>query len=231
VIRALIFDFDGLLIDTETPALLTWQKVYQDYGQELTLETWQQALGRRGGEGFKPLEHLATLVGIMFDAEAVREQRWQHKMTLCEQEPVRPGIQGTIAAAQRLGLTCVVASSSGREWVEGWLKKHDLLKHFAFTKTGDDVENVKPAPELFLSVAQTLCIQPSECLVFEDSPNGTLAALNAGMPCVVVTNPVTEGLEFPHHALKLKRMDEMRLEDILNIINNKSVTSTLLQSL
>jgi HAD superfamily hydrolase (TIGR01509 family) len=218
MIRALIFDFDGLLIDTETPALLTWQKVYQDYGQELTLETWQHALGRRGGEGFKPLEHLATLVNIMFDADALRDQRWQHKMTLCRQEPIRPGILETIATAQRLGLTCVVASSSGREWVEGWLHRHDLMKYFAFIKTGDDVENVKPAPDLFLSVAETLCLQPNECLVFEDSPNGTLAALNAGMPCVVVTNPVTEGLEFPQHTLKLKRMDEMGLEEIMTFI-------------
>jgi beta-phosphoglucomutase-like phosphatase (HAD superfamily) len=227
MIRALIFDFDGLLIDTETPALLTWQKVYQDYGQELTLETWQHALGRRGGEGFKPLEHLATLVGNIFDAANVREKRWQHKVDLCELEPIRPGILETIATAQCLGLTCVVASSSGREWVEGWLKRHDMLQHFAFTKTGDDVENVKPAPDLFLSVAEKLCLQASECLVFEDSPNGTLAALNAGMPCVVVTNPVTEGLEFPQHILKLKRIDEMGLEDILNFIKNNYVTSAL----
>ncbi len=226
MIHTLIFDFDGLILDTETPALITWQKVYQDYGQELTLETWQHALGRRGGEGFKPLEHLLTLVGNIFDADEVREQRWQHKMTLCEQETIRPGVLEMIGTAKDLGLTCVVASSSGREWVEGWLTKHDILKHFTFTKTGDDVENVKPAPDLFLSVAAKLEIQPSECLVFEDSPNGTLAALNAGMPCVVVTNPVTEGLEFPQHALKLKRLDEMGLENILNVIKNTIVTPT-----
>jgi HAD superfamily hydrolase (TIGR01509 family) len=217
VIKALIFDFDGLILDTETPAFVTWQKVYKDYGQELSLETWQHALGRRGGEGFKPLEHLATLIRE-FDKEAVADKRWQHKMDLCEKESVRPGVLETIATAKQLGLTCVVASSSGREWVEGWLNKHDLIKHFAFTKTGDDVENVKPAPDLFLNVATKLAVQPNECLVFEDSPNGTRAALSAGMPCVVVTNSVTEGLEFPEHTLKLKQMDEMRLENILQHI-------------
>jgi HAD superfamily hydrolase (TIGR01509 family) len=218
VIKALIFDFDGLIVDTETPALVTWQKVYQDYGQELTLEMWQHALGRRGGEGFKPLDHLVTLIGNVFDVDEVKEKRWQHKMDLCEQELLRPGILETISRAKASGLTCVVASSSPREWVEGWLQKHDALEHFAFTKTGNDVENVKPAPDLFLSVAEKLSVNPSECLVFEDSPNGTLAALNAGMPCVVVTNPVTEGLEFPQHLLKLKQMDEMGLEAILKLI-------------
>ncbi len=220
MITALIFDFDGLIIDTETPALLTWQKVYRDYEQELTLEMWQHALGRRGGEGFKPLEHLTTLVGNIFDADEVREKRWQHKMELCDQETIRPGVLAIIAAAQSQGLTCVVASSSGREWVEGWLNKHDLMKHFAFTKTGDDVENVKPAPDIFLSVAKQLNLQAQNCLVFEDSPNGTLAALNAGMPCVVVTNPVTEGLEFPQHALNLKQMDEIGLEELLRHIQS-----------
>jgi HAD superfamily hydrolase (TIGR01509 family) len=220
VIRTLIFDFDGLLIDTETPALTSWQKVYTDHGQELTLELWQHALGRAAGTGFVPLEYLATIIGDTFDVEAVRAKRNEHKMQLCEQESLRPGVLETLAIAKELGLTCTVASSSPRKWVESWLVKHDAIKHFAFTRTGDDVEHVKPAPDLFLSVASKLGIQPSECLVFEDSPNGALAALSAGMPCVVVTNSVTEELEFPQHALKLKQMDEMELETILQHVQN-----------
>lgn len=220
MIRALIFDFDGLLLDTETPALTSWQKVYSDHGQKLRLELWQHALGRASGTGFVPLEYLATLIGNTFDVEAVRAKRNEHKMQLCEQEQLRPGVLETLTKAKESLLTCTVASSSGREWVESWLKKRGILHYFAFTRTADDVENVKPAPDLFLSVANALHLQPSECLVFEDSPNGTLAAFNAGMPCVVVTNPVTEGLEFPQHTLKLKRMDEMRLEDILQHIQN-----------
>jgi beta-phosphoglucomutase-like phosphatase (HAD superfamily) len=155
MIKALIFDFDGLIIDTETPALLTWQKVYMDFGQELTLEMWQHALGRRGGEGFKPLEHLTTLVGS-FDTDKVSEKRWTHKMELCEKESLRPGILETITTAQQLGLRCVVASSSSRKWVEPWLQKHCLLEHFAFVRTGDDVQNAKPAPDIFLSAAKEL---------------------------------------------------------------------------
>jgi beta-phosphoglucomutase-like phosphatase (HAD superfamily) len=120
-----------------------------------------------------------------------------------------------------------VASSSGREWVEGWLKKHGILNHFAFTRTSDDVHKTKPAPDLFLSVASQLGLQANECLVFEDSPNGTLAAVNAGMPCVVVTNPVTKGLEFPQHSLKLKRLDEIGLENILNTVNSDHATPTI----
>jgi HAD superfamily hydrolase (TIGR01509 family) len=218
MIRALIFDFDGLLIDTETPAFLSTQAMYEEYGHELSLELWKDALGRASGQGFNAYNHLATLMGETFDLDLARTKRQAHKMELCHKEWLRPGVLATIVSAKTLGLTCTVASSSGREWVEGWLQKHDVLHHFAFTRTADDVENVKPAPDLFLSVADTLNLHPSECLVFEDSPNGTLAALSAGMPCVVVTNPVTEGLEFPHHALKLKQMDEVGLEHILNVI-------------
>ncbi|MGL4611786.1 MAG: HAD family hydrolase [Trueperaceae bacterium] len=218
MIKILIFDFDGLIIDTETPALVSWQKVYTDHGQNLTLELWQEAIGRASGTGFVPLEYLKTLIGNTFDSETVRAKRNEHKMTLCEQEPIRPGVLETIERAKALELTCTVASSSPRAWVEGWLEERNMLHHFAFTKTGDDVENVKPAPDLFLSVAKQLGVQPSECLVFEDSPNGTLAALNAEMPCVVVTNPVTQGLEFPQHALKLQRMDELGLEAMLQHI-------------
>ncbi len=220
MIRVLIFDFDGLILDTETPAFVSTQAMYREYDHELTLELWKDALGRKSGEGFNAYHHLANLVGDTFDIQAAKEKRQKYKLQLCDQELLRPGILATIASAQALGLSCTVASSSGREWVEGWLKKHDILKHFVFTRTGDDVENVKPAPDLFLSVAKKLRVQPNECLVFEDSSNGTLAALNAGMPCVVVTNPVTEGLEFPQHALKLKRIDEVGLEDILNIIKS-----------
>jgi putative hydrolase of the HAD superfamily len=149
-------------------------------------------------------------------------------MDLCNNESLRPGVLEILITAKRLELTCTVASSSPREWVEGWLIKHKILEHFVFTRTGDDVEKVKPALDLFLSVAEKLCVQPSECLVFEDSPNGAQAALSAGMPCVVVTNPVTESLEFPSHALRLKHMNEMSLEDILNIIKNNFVTLTSL---
>ncbi len=218
MIHALIFDFDGLIIDTETPAFVSTQVMYQEYGHELTLELWKDALGRKSGEGFNAYQHLANLVGESFDMQAAQEKRQKHKLYLCHQELLRSGILETLTLAKTLDLTCAVASSSRREWVEGWLKKHDILKHFVFIKTGDDVENVKPAPDLFLSVAKKFRIQPSECLVFEDSPNGTLAAINAGMPCVVVTNPVTEGLEFPRHNLKLKRLDEIGIEQILQAV-------------
>ncbi|MER3554025.1 MAG: hypothetical protein C4331_06655 [Meiothermus sp.] len=152
-IQAMIFDFDGLLLDTETPAYTSWNKVYQDYGQSLSLELWREALGRRGGEGFRPLDHLTTLVGPLFDHDAVAEARWQHKMDLCHAEKLRPGVSSILSNAKELGLSLAVASSSGAEWVLPWLHKHDIYKEFAVIRTGDDVEQVKPAPDLFLSIA------------------------------------------------------------------------------
>ena len=216
-IQALIFDFDGLLLDTETPAYTSWNKVYQDYRQSLSLELWREALGRRGGEGFRPLDHLTTLVGEIFNHDEVAEQRWQHKMSLCHAEELRPGVLSLLSEAKELGLSCAVASSSGAGWVLPWLHKHGIFKEFAVIRTGDDMEHVKPAPDVFLSAASGLGLEPGNCLVFEDSPNGIHAAQAAGMPCAAVPCLLED---LPASTLRLRSLNEIPLAQILKGLNH-----------
>jgi beta-phosphoglucomutase-like phosphatase (HAD superfamily) len=139
----LIFDFDGLLIDTETPAFVSTKAMYKEHVHELTLELWKDALGRASGQGFNAYHHLATLVGDRFDADKARAKRQKHKIQLCHQEPLRPGILDALAVAKPLGLTCTVASSSRREWVEGWLNKHDILKPLISCTNAKGGENMQ----------------------------------------------------------------------------------------
>jgi HAD superfamily hydrolase (TIGR01509 family) len=213
MIQALIFDFDGLLVDTETPAFESWRALYAEYGHELTLELWQGALGTN--HGFDALAHLATLATQPFDQPALLTRRLAAKHALSATQPLLPGVREILDQAAELGLACAVASSSSRDWVLGWLRHHGIDAAFAVIRTADDVARTKPAPDLFLSAADCLGVPPASCLVFEDSPNGILAARAAGMRCVAVPGAITRRLTLPRADLLIESLDALPLADIL----------------
>jgi putative hydrolase of the HAD superfamily len=211
-VSALIFDFDGLIIDSESPLFVIWQEIYRTHRAELTLEMWQHALGTQGG--FDPYADLATRAGVTLArdewAPRVRDEHWRR----CELEPLLPGVADRLAEAAALGLPAAVASSSGRAWVEPWLERHGLRPAFAAVCTRDDVDVVKPAPDLFLLAARRLGVAPGDCVVFEDSPNGLLAARAAGMHAVAVPNALTRPLPLPDHDLRLASLADITLADL-----------------
>lgn len=213
MIQALIFDFDGLLVDTETPAFESWRTLYAEYGHELTLALWQGALGT--SHGFDALAHLATLAAQPFDQPALLARRIAAKYALSAEQPLLPGAREILDQAAVLGLPCAVASSSGRDWVRGWLRHHGIDAAFACIRTADDVVHTKPAPDLFLSAAVCLGVRPADCLVFEDSPNGLLAARAAGMRCVAIPGAITRQLRLPPADLLIESLDTLPLADIL----------------
>ncbi|MFL5807033.1 MAG: HAD family hydrolase [Roseiflexaceae bacterium] len=214
MITALIFDFDGLLVDTETPAFESWQAIYAEHGHELTLDLWKDSLGT--SHGFDPQTHLAALVGQTLDRELMLARRRARKSDLSKDQPLLPGARAILDQARVLGLPCAVASSSDRPWVAGWLGLHNISDYFTCIRTAEDVALTKPAPDLFLSVAACLGAPPAACLVFEDSPNGILAASAAGMRCVAVPGAITRQLVLPPADLVLESLDSMPLAEILN---------------
>lgn len=213
MIDALIFDFDGLIVDTETPAFESWQVMYGEHGHELSLDLWQGALGTT--HGFDALAHLEGLLGRSLDRAADLERRRQLKAAMSIDQPLLPGVLTILEQAQALGLPRAVASSSDRAWVEGWLERHAIRHIFTCVRTADDVRLTKPDPELFLSAASCLGLPAERCLVFEDSPNGILAARAAGMRCVAVPGAVTRQLALPPADLVLDRLDSLPLIEIL----------------
>lgn len=216
MINALIFDFDGLLIDTETPAFESWRIIYAEHGQELPLDLWKGALGTN--HGFDALTHLSHLLGTSHPQTHLLARRSSLKHTLSATQPLLPGVRNILHQAHTLGLPCAIASSSTRAWVEGWLNHHQIHSDFSAICTAEDVIHTKPAPDLFLCAAATLNTAPQTCLVFEDSPNGILAATAAGMHCVVIPGAITRQLALPPADLLLPSLDTWSLVTILSYL-------------
>jgi HAD superfamily hydrolase (TIGR01509 family) len=213
-IFAVIFDFDGLIIDSETPLFDVWASVYARHGLTLTMDSWQHALGTQGG--FDPFEHLSTTLANTLDRDTlaafVRDEHWR----LCGDQPLLPGVRKRLDEARALSLGRAVASSSPSAWVHPWLERHELMPLFDAVCTRDDVQRVKPAPDLFLLAAERLRVDPAVCVVFEDSPNGLRAAHTAGMKTVAIPNGLTRGLAMPAAHLVLDSMADMNMAEILS---------------
>jgi HAD superfamily hydrolase (TIGR01509 family) len=216
-VRALIFDFDGLIIDSETPLFDIWSDIYRRRGQTLTIDDWQHALGTQGG--FDPYAHLSSLLAESLDRKTLASYVSAEHWRLCGDEPLLPGVRDRIEEATASGLGLAVASSSSAAWVRPWLERHELDVRIPVICTRDDVARVKPAPDLFLLAAERLAVDANRCAVFEDSPNGIRAARAAGMLVVAVPNRLTRGLAGPDPDLTLGSLAELTLPEILDAID------------
>jgi HAD superfamily hydrolase (TIGR01509 family) len=210
---ALILDFDGLILDTESPIFEEWRATFRERGHDLHLDTWQHALGTFGA--YDPCAHLTELTGEEFDYEALRQEVRSRNMRRCEALELLPGVRDRVEEGRAAGLKTAVASSSTLAWVEGWLERHGIAHLFDTLCTRDQVERVKPAPDLFLLAATRLGVVPESCVVFEDSPNGIRAARAAGMRCVAIPNAVTCALPMEGADLVLTSLGDRTLAEIL----------------
>ena len=215
LIRALIFDFDGLILDTETPEFEAWKEIYREHGQELSLETWGQIVGGTAASDFRPLPHLQRLTGRDLAAANLTGRATERSLAAIQRLAPLPGVVETIGAAERLGLRLAVASSSPHRWVDGHLLRLGLTGHFEVVKCAEDVARTKPEPDLYLAALEQLGVSALEAMAFEDSPNGVSAARSAGIFVVAVPNPVTVGLRMLGENLRLRSLAELRLEEML----------------
>ncbi|MEX2416536.1 MAG: HAD family hydrolase [Paenibacillaceae bacterium] len=215
MIKAIIFDFDGLILDTETPGYHAYREMFEELGAQLPLDEWAKGIGTQDSDHFNPLDYLEQQIGRKVDRAQFKRQAGEKYDTLVQSMMVRPGVVNYLKAAQTLGVRIGLASSSSRSWVENYLNKYELISYFQVIRTKDDVMRVKPDPELYLQALEHLGVKNTEAVVFEDSLNGLRAAKAAGIYCVVVPNEVTSQLDFSMHDLRLVSMEDMSLEDII----------------
>ncbi len=223
-IRGLLFDFDGLILDTETPSLASWQEVYREHGHELPLERWAKIVGTIGA--FDPLEHLEGLAGPL-DREAVRLRRRDRELALLEIEEALPGVFSYLDGARKRSLRTAIVSSSSRGWVDGHLARLERAEDFDAIVTADhDVERAKPRPTLYLEALERLGLAAAEAIAFEDSPNGIRAAKAAGLFCVAVPNGVTAALGLDEADLVVPSLAKLPLDDLLELAASAGATSS-----
>lgn len=217
MIRGLVFDFDGLILDTEWPDYLAWQEVYAERGQSLPLEIWLAQVGMGADRiAFDPHFHLEGLLGTSLDRAELRARRRARVRELVSREEVCPGVREYIAEARGRGLKLAIASSSSRAWVRDQVVRVGLATAFDVILTADDVARTKPSPDLYLAVLDCLGLMPEEALALEDSPNGLRAAKVAGIRCVAVPNRLTRGLSFPGADLILESLAILPLGELLD---------------
>ncbi len=212
--KALIFDFDGLILDTEISELQSWREIYAEYNADLPLEQWAICIGS-GSDAFDPYAYLESQIGRSVERKDILVRRRKRHMELLAAEVVLPGVESYLHDAKRLGLKLGLASSSSREWVHGHLARLGIINSFDFIKCGDEVTHKKPDPELYLGVLSALGVPAEQAIALEDSPNGVLAAQRAGIFCVAIPNPVTSQLDLAHADLRLQSLALMPLEELI----------------
>jgi HAD superfamily hydrolase (TIGR01509 family) len=220
MIRALIMDFDGLIMDTEGPAYQSWLEIFEEFGAQLPLSAWEVWVGG-SPEAFDPCGYLEARLGHMVDREAVTRRQREREAELVAKESTLPGVEQYISEAKRLGLKLGVASSSDCPWVYRHLERLGLRGQFDSIKCREDVENVKPSPELYLAVLDDLGVGAKEAIALEDSPHGITAAQAGGLFCVAVPNPLTRQLSTDHADLHLDSLADLPLEGLLSRVGGE----------
>ena len=215
MIKAVVFDFDGLIIDTETVWFDSFKEVLGRYDVEFPLEIFLPCVGTHGTI---INQYIEEKLGKNVSVTEVRQQVRECHREKMDGIGIREGVRDYLQQAKKLDLKIGLASSSSKEWIHGFLKKLDLFDYFDVIKTGDDAKKVKPDPALYLQCLDALNVSSNEVVAFEDSNNGARAAKAAGVTCVIVPNPITAGMTFDQYDLRIESMATQSLTDVLNRI-------------
>jgi HAD superfamily hydrolase (TIGR01509 family) len=214
-IRGLLFDFDGLLVDTETPSRAAFEALYSDYGHELPLSRWATLVGTLGAD-FEPYAHLEELVGSPLDHDELDRRRRAREDELVDLEDLRPGVHAILQRAHELGLRTAIVSSSSEDWIERHLNRLERNEGWdAIVAANGDTSRAKPTPTLYLEALERLGLAPSEGIAFEDSPNGVAAAKSAGLFCVAVPNSITATLALDDADLIVESLEDITLDELI----------------
>lgn len=205
-LRGLIFDFDGLLVDTETAIVSAWEDIHAQDGLNADRAVLHALIGHVGVDGdiwrAYPAKHDRASLGLRM--QTLARQR-------CEAAPLRPGVLAMVETAHAAGLRLAVASNSSHRHVDTHLAARGLLDKFQAVLCREDVPRGKPAPDLYLAALAKIQLHAAEAVAFEDSVPGHQAAAAAGLRVVVIPNPATAHDTFPHAALHMPTMELLTL--------------------
>lgn len=213
-LRAIILDFDGLILETEGACFASWQEVFAAHGHRYELAEYLKIVGTHHGV-WDPRAVLDRLCGGALDWARLEPGRRARELELGSALTVQPGVEELLRGARARGLRAAVASSSSHEWVDAHLERKGLRGYFDTTVCRGDAPEVKPAPDLYLEALRRLGVEARETVAFEDSHNGSLAAKRAGLWCVAVPTPVTATQDFSHVDLLVPTLAGLDLDTLL----------------
>ncbi|HAF61919.1 MAG TPA: haloacid dehalogenase [Anaerolineaceae bacterium] len=213
-IKGIIFDFDGLILDTETPEMLAWEKAFTEHSLSFPIERYLNSIGTVSDNHFVQgfMQEMGLSEGEIQQTVLAYQS---HIATFEHMNHPREGVLDLIHDAEKIGLRLAVASNSYRTWVVDNLQRLALDSHFDPICTRDDVTNSKPDPELYNLVLAKWGFTSNEVLALEDSPNGIKAAKNAGIFCVAVPNPITIRMDVTLADLIFSSFSDFSLQEIL----------------
>lgn len=210
MIRALVFDFDGLIIDTETPLIDAYGAVHAKYGVPFDRELFIRSVGH-ADYSFDPWHGFSPHA----DRAALEVERRQLKDHLLLQQPVLPGVAALLEQARARRLRVGIASNSHHAWVEPQLKRLGLFDWFEFFACREDAPSPKPEPDLYRLVLNQFGVRGREAIAFEDSHTGSLAAKRANLWCVAVPGPSTAHHDFSHVDLSVDSLVNVTLGSLM----------------
>lgn len=212
-VRGVLFDVDGVILDTECLYSRFWMEACHFYGFPMTK---QQSLQMRSLNKTAGQEKLHVLFGPAADYATIRRKRIELMDAFVEKEGVaaKPGIYTLLDALDARGIPCAITSSSPRQRLESYLTPLNLYHRFAKVISGYDVPRGKPEPDIYLRGAAELGLKPEACLALEDSPAGILSASRAGCLPVLIPDQDTPGQD----TLSLLYAKADTLSDIISLL-------------
>ncbi len=214
--RVVIFDFDGLILDTETVELNLWRKIFSEHDILFDLESYLKTIGSITSKTYEPSKILAEVVKNGETPSDIYRKVEKQIIDQLDGEKPLPGVLKTIQTAKSMGIKTAVGSSSTLDWVKPHLVRLGIWNQFDTVVTFEDVNECKPSPKIFLKVLERLDVQPHNAIVLEDSENGVLAARRAGIPVIVIPNEVTKNQVFTGAILKLSTLEDLDLKEFFS---------------
>jgi HAD superfamily hydrolase (TIGR01509 family) len=213
-IRAVVFDFDGLVLDTEFPVYAAWCEAFESHGAAPpTIEEWSAEIGTAGAIDLEAW--LLELATVPVDIDAMHDRRRSLRDELLASEVARPGVAAWLDEADAAGLDLAIASSSPADWVLPLLDRLGLRDRFRWIVNAEGPLRGKPAPDTYLEACARLGVEPRDALAVEDSPHGIAAAKDAGLSCVAVPHGLTDTLDLSAADLRVRSLADCTLAEAL----------------
>ncbi|HEX4690607.1 MAG TPA: HAD family phosphatase [Solirubrobacteraceae bacterium] len=219
-VRAILLDFDGTMLETESASYGSWRELLDEHGYELTPEAWSAAVGTIGG--VDPLELLEEHLGTDVDRDVLEDRAKRRHHQLLEQERLRPGIEQLVDEARDRGLHVAVVTSASERWVRGHLARLGLYDDIEVVAADGDADRAKPHPLLYREAAALLGVDAAAAVAVEDSPNGVKAARAAGMQVIAFPNPITEAMDLGEADAIVADLDGLGLDGFLDVLGRRA---------